>query len=348
MTKTPSMHEIDRRNLLLLAGSAGLASILPPSAVAQNTPMSIGKIDTHQHFFPKIYVDTVGLDLLAAQMPNKRAPTWSPELAIEMMDANGITEGILSVSSGPPIPDAPKLLRACNEVAAELRARHKGRFGSFASLPLPNVDASLKEITHAFDTLRADGVIIFASYNGRYLGDPIFAPVLQELNRRAAAVFIHPNQPQYDIPPVAPASVLEFPFETTRTATSLIISGALKTYPNIRFILSHAGGALPYLVPRLRLSFSMMPGVAERVGDPIEAFRSFYYDTALSSGPSVFAALAQVAAPDHVLFGTDFPMAPLIGIQHFNTELERLDTDSRQRIYRDNAAQLLRRARVPA
>ena len=91
MTKTPSMHEIDRRNLLLLAGSAGLASILPPSAVAQNTPMSIGKIDTHQHFFPKIYVDTVGLDLLAAQMPNKRAPTWSPELAIEMMDANSRT-----------------------------------------------------------------------------------------------------------------------------------------------------------------------------------------------------------------------------------------------------------------
>ena len=310
--------------------------------------MTLGKIDTHQHFFPKIYVDAVGLDMLASQMPNKRAPAWSPELAIEMMDANGITEGILSVSSGPPIPDAPKLLRACNDAAAELRVRHKGRFGSFASLPLPNVDASLKEIAHAFDTLKADGVIIFASYDGHYLGEPTFAPVFQELNRRAAVVFIHPNQPPYDIPPVAPASVLEFPFETTRTATSLIISGALKTYPNIRFILSHAGGVLPYLVPRLSLSFSMMPGVAERVGDPIEAFRSFYYDTALSSGPSVFAALAEVAAPDHILFGTDFPMAPLTGIQHFNTELERLDAGRRHQIYRDNAAKLLGRAQVPA
>jgi predicted TIM-barrel fold metal-dependent hydrolase len=305
------------------------------------------KIDTHQHFFPKVYVDTIGLETLAGQMPNKRSPDWSPERAIAMMDAHGIAEGILSVSSVPPVPDAPSLLRACNEAAADLRARHKGRFGSFASLPLPDVDASLIEIDYAFGALQADGVIVFASYNGRYLGDSLFAPVLRELNRRAAVVFIHPNDPPYTVPPVAPASVLEFPFETARTATSLIINGALIAYPGIRFILSHAGGVLPYLKPRLTLSISMMPGVAERVGDPAAAFRTFYYDTALSAGPSVFAALAQVAAPDHVLFGTDFPMAPSTAITAFDSELEQLEPGLRSAVYRHNAERLLKRPATP-
>lgn len=310
--------------------------------------MNPAKIDTHQHFFPKVYMDTVGLETLAAHMPNKRAPDWSPERAIAMMDANGIAEGILSVSAGPQISDAPRLLRACNEAAADLRARHQGRFGSFASLPLPDIDASLDEIGYALDVLDADGFIVFTSYEGRYLGDPSFAPVLRELDRREAVVFIHPTQPPYPLPPVAPASVLEFPFETARTATSLIIAGALTAYPNIRFILSHAGGVLPYLVPRLTLSFSMMQGVIERVGDPAAAFRAFYYDTALSAGPPVFAALAQVASPERITFGSDFPMAPVPAITAFNAELERLEPGLRSAVYRHNAARLLRRPPTPA
>ncbi len=152
--------------------------------------MASGKIDTHQHFFPKAYVDGVGLDTLARQMPNQKAPEWSPERAITMMDANGISEGILSVSSGPPIPDAPTLLRKCNDAAAELRQLYPGRFGSFASLPLPDIDASLKELAYSLDTLKADGFIIFASYGGKYLGDELFAPLLEELNRRKTVAFI--------------------------------------------------------------------------------------------------------------------------------------------------------------
>jgi predicted TIM-barrel fold metal-dependent hydrolase len=307
--------------------------------------MPSGKIDTHHHFFPKVYVDAVGLDTLARQMPNHKAPEWSRERAIAMMDPNGIREGILSVSSGPPIPDAPTLLRKCNEAAAELRQLHSGRFGSFASLPLPDIDASLKEVSYSLDHLKVDGFIIFASYGGRYLGEEQFVPVLEELNRRKAVVFIHPNDPIYPLPNIAPASVLEFPFETTRTATSLIISGALKRFHNVRFILAHAGGTLPYLVPRVSLSISMMPGVAERVGDVRAAFASFYYDTALSAGPSTIAALMQVAAPDHVLFGTDFPMAPLSAITHFGQELETISVAgfSRPDVYRRNAARLLGR-----
>jgi 6-methylsalicylate decarboxylase len=307
--------------------------------------MSLEKIDTHQHFFPKVYVDAVGMAMLAAVMPNGKAPTWSPEAAIAMMDANGIREGILSVSSGPPIPNAASLLRQCNDSAAELRSRYKGRFGSFASLPLPDVDASLKEIEYCLDALHVDGFIVFASYEGRYLGDPSFAPVFQELDKRGAVAFIHPNQPPYEIPPVAPASVLEFPFETTRTATSLIISGAMSRYRRVRFILSHAGGTLPFLVPRLALSLSMMPGLTERIGDPLAAIRAFYFDTALSAGSSTLAALAQVTDPDHILFGTDFPFAPLHAISMFGDKLEHMSVPGidMPSVYRANAARLLGR-----
>ncbi|HLZ83588.1 MAG TPA: amidohydrolase family protein [Caulobacteraceae bacterium] len=307
--------------------------------------MASGKIDTHQHYFPKVYVDAVGLDTLAAQMPSKKAPEWSPQRAIDMMDANGIAEGIVSVSSGPPIPDAPVLLRKCNDAGAELRQSHPGRFGSFASLPLPDIDASLREVAYCLDTLKVDGFIIFTSYNGLYLGDDLFTPLFEELDRRGAVAFIHPNDPAYAIPKIAPASVLEFPFETTRTATSLIISGAMRRFRRIRFILSHAGGTLPYLAPRISLSISMMPGVAEKVGDAPAAFRAFYYDTALSAGVATLTALSLIAEPDHVLFGTDFPMAPLTAISHFGAELEGLEIAGlpRQDVYRGNAAKLLGR-----
>ena len=307
--------------------------------------MKQGKIDTHQHFFPKVYVDAIGLDTLAAQMPSGKAPAWSPESAIAMMDANGIAQGVISVSSGPQIPDAPALLHQCNDAAAELRSRHPGRFGSFASLPLPDIDASLKEVAYSLDVLKADGFIVFTSYDGRYLGDPLFTPLFEELDRRKAIVFIHPNQPAYAIPAVAPASVLEFPFETTRTATSLILAGALRRFPGIRFILSHAGGTLPYLVPRISLSVSMIPGAAERVGDPAAAFRSFYYDTALSAGISTLTALAQIADPSRILFGSDYPMAPLLAIEDFNQILRDISIDgwSKSNVDYGNAAKLLGR-----
>jgi predicted TIM-barrel fold metal-dependent hydrolase len=307
--------------------------------------MSKRKIDTHQHFLPKLYVDAVGLDLLNAAMPSGVAPTWSLEAAIAMMDENGIDEGILSISSGPTLPDAPTLLRKCNDHAANLRSRNPGRFGSFASLPLPDIDASLKEVSYSLDVLKADGFIVFTNYDGRYLGDPHFTPLWEELDRRGTVVFVHPNQPPHDIPPVAPASVLEYPFETTRTATSLIISGAMNRYRNIRFILSHAGGTLPFLVPRIALSVSMMPGAAERVGDTLAAVRAFYFDTALSAGNSSLSALAQVTDPDHILFGTDFPFAPTSAIPQFGKVLDDLQVPGIDinKVYGENAARLLGR-----
>jgi 6-methylsalicylate decarboxylase len=307
--------------------------------------MRLGKIDTHHHYFPKVYVDAVGWDMLAAAMPNGRAPDWSVDAALEMMDANGVGEAILSVSAGPRIPDAPTLLRKCNDYGTDLRVQHPTCFGLFASLPLPDVDAALQEVRYCIEQLRADGFIVFASYEGRYLGDEFFTPLWEELNRRKSVVFIHPSQPPYPIPRVAPASVLEFPFETTRTATSLILGGVLRRFKNIRFILSHAGGTLPFLAPRIALSISMMPEVIERIGDPLAAMRSFYFDTALSAGDSTLSALVRITDPGHILFGSDFPFAPTSAIRQFGEVLEHTTVPGFDRagVYRGNAAKLLKR-----
>jgi 6-methylsalicylate decarboxylase len=305
--------------------------------------MQSAKIDTHHHFFPKVYIDAVGWEMLAAVMPNGKAPNWSVQAALDVLDENSIETAILSVSSGPKLHQADVLLRRCNEAAAELRAAHPNRFGSFASLPLPDIDASLKEIAFAADKLAVHGFIVFTSYEGRYLGEEWFDPILEELDRRGAVVFIHPNMPAYSVPKVAPASVLEFPFETTRTATSLLIAGVPARYRRIRFILSHAGGTLPSLAPRIALSLSMMPGLVERAGDPLAGLRSFYYDTALSAGASTLSGLAQITDPDHILFGTDFPFAPTTAIRAFGKVLDELDVPGfdRSAAYRGNAERLL-------
>jgi predicted TIM-barrel fold metal-dependent hydrolase len=283
--------------------------------------------------------------MLAAVMPNGKAPDWSVKAALDVMEENDIETAILSVSSGPKLRNADVLLRRCNEAAADLKAQYSNRFGSFASLPLPDIDASVKEVEFALDTLGAQGIIVFTSYEGRYLGDEHFNPLFEELDRRGAIVFIHPNMPSYTVPTVAPASVLEFPFETTRTATSMLIAGVPRRFPRIRFILSHAGGTLPSLAPRIELSLSMMPGLAERVGNPLAGLRSFYYDTALSAGASTLSGLCQITDPDHILFGTDFPFAPTPAIRAFGKTLDGLSVPGLDlpAVYRRNAERLLNR-----
>jgi 6-methylsalicylate decarboxylase len=306
--------------------------------------MRTGKIDTHHHYFPEVYVDTVGWDMLAKAMPNGKAPSWSVEATLEVMQQNDIAKAIVSVSAGPRLSDAPTLLRKCNDFGTQLRSRYPEHFGLFASLPLPNVQAALEEVRYSSDQLSVDGFIVFASYEERYLGDETFMPLWEELNTRKAVVFIHPSQPPYAIPRVAPASVLEFPFETTRAATSLIISGVVSRFPGIRFILSHAGGTLPFLAPRVALSISMMPGQVERYGDPMAALRSFYFDTALSAADSTLSALVEVTDPDHILFGSDFPFAPNPAIRHFGQILDatRITGFDRAAVYRTNAEKLLK------
>ncbi len=123
----------------------------------------------------------------------------------------------------------------------------------WAAIPLPDIDGSLREIEYALDTLKLEGIGLLTSYeNGKLLGDPKYAPVMDELNRRKTVIFVHPTATccSDPIPPLN-ESIIEFPTDTTRTITSLIYKGTFARCPNIRFIFSHGGGTLPMILTRI-------------------------------------------------------------------------------------------------
>lgn len=233
-----------------------------------------------------------------------------------MADANGIQVAITSVSVPGvqvlPREQARAMARRCNEYAAELCARWPARFGAFALVPMHDAKDAVEEIHHALGALRHDGVCLFASYGEKFLGDSLFDPVLSVLNQRAAVVFIHPtwspSSKGVDLP--YPGFMLEYPFDTSRAAANLLFSGALDRFPKIRFILAHAGGTIPYLAWRLSVSPMISQKLPQWSRETILAgLRRFWYDTALAVGRGTLAALREVAAPDRILFGSDWPFA---------------------------------------
>ena len=275
-------------------------------------------IDVHAHFLPSVYQDALrdaGLKTLDGGMPT---PTWSPERALSIMDEVGITGALLSVSS-PHLnfvepARAVTLARSINDYAAEIKRRHPERFGAYAILPLPDIAASLAELDHALDQLQLDGVALPTHTEGHYLGDALLAPLLAALDARKTTVFVHPTSPPcfeaFGLE--LPAPMIEFPFDTTRTAVSLLYSGALTRYRGINFILPHAGGTLPFLAPRIAAVGSLKPAIGDRAMPPADAMQALarmYYDTALSVTPQQIAALRALAPMSQILYGTDFPFA---------------------------------------
>ena len=277
--------------------------------------MSNHRIDVHHHILPPDYVAEVGGDRIGALILAGKVPEWTPQTSIEAMDRNGIATAITSISA-PGLwfgddAQATRLARHCNDYAAEVRTSHPTRFGVFASLPLPNVDASLAEIAYALDDLQADGIGLLTSYGDRYPGDPAFARVFDELNRRGAVVYFHPtNAPCSTCLPEIPAATLDFPFDTTRAVVSLLFSGTFTRCPNIRFIFSHAGGTVPFLAERIA-RLAVRPEYKDALPNGVlPELARLYYDTALSANELSFASLLKLVAPEHVLFGSDFPFAP--------------------------------------
>lgn len=273
-------------------------------------------IDVHHHILPSHYVEEVGIQGLAAQAASGKVPEWSLERTLELMDAAGITTAVTSISTPgvSTLDEAPaiKLARSCNEFAAGLKLDHPSRFGFFATLPLQSLDAVLDEIAYSYDTLGADGVCLLSNYGGRYLGDVSFTPLYEELSRRNAVVFMHPTSPvnPVKLPDLSP-SMLEFPFDTTRTIASLIFSGVPRNFPAIRWIFSHAGGALPYLAGRFEVLSKNNPILREQIpGGFYEAVKPFYFDVALSANAVHFAALRKIVSDRQILFGTDYPFGP--------------------------------------
>ncbi|MGW7618329.1 amidohydrolase family protein [Streptomyces antimycoticus] len=282
------------------------------------------RIDVHQHIVPPLWAETLaahGLD-----SGGWAIPAWSPTSALAMMDQQGIATGVLSVTS-PGIhlgsdAQARDLARAVNEYGAEVVRDHPGRFGHFASVPLPDVDAALTETAHALDTLGADGVVLMSNAHGRYLGDPDFEPLWAEIDRRGATVFVHPAQPPMPLLPGTPAPLADYVFDTTRTALNLVLNGVMSRYPNMRVILSHGGGFLPYAAYRFSGLTSTVVDRERNAEDILRDLKRFYFDTALSASPSALPALLAFAEPGHVLYGSDWPFAPQDAGTYYNHYLE--------------------------
>jgi len=279
--------------------------------------MTNHRIDVHHHILPPEYVATVGDDRIGPLILAGKTPDWTPGMSIEAMDRHGIATAITSISA-PGLwfgddDETLHLCRVCNEYAADIRRDHPGRFGVFASLPLPNVDASLDEIGHALDTLKADGIGLLTSYGDRYPGDAAFAAVFDELDRRGAVVYFHPtNAACNQCQPEIPAATLDFPFDTTRAIVSLLFGGIFARCRNIKWIFSHAGGTAPFLAERIG-RLANRPDFKDKVPDGVIAeLERLYYDTALSANWLAFRSLFELVTTDHVLFGSDYPFAPEI------------------------------------
>lgn len=297
------------------------------------------RIDTHQHVVPPAYA--AWLERMGQKAGGLPIPDWNTEDAIAFMDRYNIETGILSVSTpGVHLGDAQearRMARLLNEYCADVTARHAGRFGFFATLTLPDIDGSLAELDYAFDVLRADGVVLLANVDGIYLGDPRWDPLFDALERRRAVIFVHPSvlkgsEAVDGLPPFA----ADFLLDTTRAAVRLCTSGTMQRCPNIKVILAHAGGFLPYAAARI-VTTTGPQAQADGI-NVLASLRRFYFDTALSSSPYALPSLLAFAEPGHITFGSDWPYAPERAAGSYVSMYERFELDPGVRASIDRGA----------
>ncbi|KAL9581499.1 MAG: hypothetical protein Q9212_003867 [Teloschistes hypoglaucus] len=346
---------------------------------------SAGRIDVHHHYLPPAYFDGMKSipcksqiqltdDVAPAIKDTQKLggwnnPHWSPSISKAFMTAHNVSAVIFSVST-PGIDvitpsQSIKIARQSNEYGAQLRDSDPASFGFFAMIPDPleHTQAAVEEIAYSLDVLKADGVCLLTRYGkgNAYLGHEEYQPLWDALDARNAVVFIHPSQPAdpNTVNPALPAPVIDFPHETCRAAVDLVVSNTLSTHPNCKVILSHSGGTLPYLAPRVA---AIVPMILKSVPPPhhqhtppkttsqiLAELQNFYFDIALGSDDLILPLLTQFAKPGHVLFGSDLPYAPRPAIDFFTGKLDeyekRLSEEEKFAIDRGNALGLFPRFR---
>ncbi len=274
-------------------------------------------IDVHAHLFTDGYLARMHSEG-AVDVGGFPIPDWSLADTLAVMDEHAIAASLLSISA-PGLEfvrgaDAVELARAINEEQAGMVSRHPARLGALAILPMDDPDAALRELERALDGLQLDGVVLFSNIGGKYLGHRDFAALFDELNRRRATVFVHPVEPPgFDQTLLGyPAPTIDFPFDSTRMALSLIGSGTLRRCPEVKIIVPHGGGTIPYLAIRMARSVQRFSGIEPpmSVADALAAFGSFYYDLTAATHPTAMDGLLRITGVDHLLFGADFPFMP--------------------------------------
>ena len=328
---------INRRDFL---GALGALSVTPLWA---QVPARGQRIDVHHHILPPEYVSAI------AARRGSPIPDWSPQRSLEELDRAGIGTAMLSlVQPGVwfgDVAEGRRLARLANDYGARLVRDHPGRFGLFATIPLPDAEGSLKEIEYAFDTLKADGIALMTSYGDRWLGDAAFAPVWQELERRKSVIYTHPTQAACCSTlktEVAP-SAIEYATDTSRTMASVLFSGTAVRYPGIRWIFSHGGGTVPFLLSRFTTAEANMKDKSRLPNGVVHELRRFYYDTAQANHAGALAALMKLVPVSQVLLGTDYPfrraLEEIAGVTSYG-----FSAGDVRAIERDNAMRLLRHA----
>ena len=283
------------------------------------------KIDVHHHILPQEFVSKLA-ELGITKGLGVPLPDWNPEKSLAFMGKNGIRAAVVSIAVPGIVDDAVlrELSRWCNEYTAALKKDYPGVFNGLAALPLPDVAGALAEVEYALDRLNLDGVGLFTHYNGVYLGNKKFDDLFRELNKRKTVVFIHPiDPPEHYNPGLSmPHALIEASFETTRAVANLLYTGTLDTYPDIRYLLAHGGGTIPYLAWRIALvryiQENKRPAAMRAFYDfyvrkgpetGLKLLKNMYYDTALTSSPYALRALQEFVGPSKIVFGTDYPFA---------------------------------------
>jgi 6-methylsalicylate decarboxylase len=341
-----------RRNFLGMLTAAGAGAAMSPRSFAQQAGGGPRIIDTHHHIYPPKHTANNLKRIVddAPDVPSTLYTNWTPRYSLDQMDQNGVATAIASVSS-PGVwfgnnDQGRRNARDVNEYGAQLVKDYRGRFGMWGAIPLPDTEGSLREIEYIYDVLKLDGIGLLSSYdNGKLLGHPNFKPVMDELNRRKAVVFVHPTVsccsnpiPNVNIPSI------EFPTDTTRTITDLVFSGTLMRCPNIRFIFSHGGGTILMLLSRLSGGNLKPEERAAVIPNGIDReVQKLYYDIAsVAVNSTAMLAVFNVIPKDHLLFGSDVPFWT---IEKIATAMNKFDISASdlRKIQRENALALVPR-----
>jgi len=273
-------------------------------------------------------------------------PRWSADSALALMDEVGIGMALLSISS-PGLSfvtgnERSSLARAVNEDGAAAVRDHSDRFGLFASLPLPDVDAALEEVAHASQTLHADGFVLMTNYDG---GLPRRQAARAGDGRVRTSRRTRPRPLAARRSPSAGlAALIEFILDTTRAVANLILTGTLERHARLSVIVPHVGSALPSLADRLN-GFSKIPSTENPLQkiDVYGTLARLHYDVAGKALPHGLPGLLAIASAERLLYASDTPFTPPNLIQadaRALVETDVLDDSQRHGLFTDNAEQL--------
>ena len=315
--------------------------------------MAQGVIDVHSHIITPEFLSALESEgrLMDEGFP---LPKYNAEAHLKWMDEAGVQTSVLTLAA--PQPESATVVRSTNEAAAQLKQEHPDRFLFCAALPLPDVDAAIREAVYALDTLKADGIKLATNVQGQYLGAPELDTLFAVLNERKAVVILHPHRPEPVNPQVmqqTPLAMQEYLSETTRAVSNMISRNVLARYSNVKVVVPHCGAYLPLSVPRMK-SLAPVMQANKMVGniDWDANLAALYYDLAGAHSPEVIRMLLTITTPDHLLYGSDYPyVAPQVLTQSLQRMRQYLAAEPdlapfREMILHKNAEWLMGRAQT--